>query len=122
MMTTFSTEEEGMKMQHRAAEFANCNSGDRVSRKNALPGALAGSIIAAMSTDFAVALHERLFTIDTHIDTPTGSLMRPGWDFGSRHDPAIDRSQCDLPRMREGGIDALVFAVYIGQMARSSEG
>ena len=73
------------------------------------------------AADPARALHERLFTIDTHIDTPTASLMRPGWDFGARHDYADDHSQCDLPRMREGGVDALVFAVYVGQAGRSPE-
>ena len=75
-----------------------------------------------MHNDAATALHERLFTIDTHIDTPTSSLLRPGWDFAARHDYATDHSQCDLPRMREGGIDALVFAVYVGQMGRSPAG
>jgi membrane dipeptidase len=74
-----------------------------------------------MPTDVA-ALHERLFTIDTHIDTPTASLMKPGWDFGARHDVSVDGSQCDLPRMREGGIDALVFAVFVSQAARSPKG
>lgn len=74
------------------------------------------------SSSDAAAVHERLFTIDTHIDTPTASLMREGWDFGARHDYATDRSQCDLPRMREGGVDALVFAVYVGQLARTPEG
>lgn len=77
---------------------------------------------AAAASAETAALHERLFTIDTHIDTPTASLMRDGWDFGARHDYATDRSQCDLPRMREGGIDALVFAVYVGQLARTDEG
>ena len=67
-------------------------------------------------------LHERLFTIDTHIDTPTASFMREGWDFAARHDYATDHSQCDLPRMSEGGIDALVLAVYVGQLARTPEG
>ena len=75
-----------------------------------------------MSTDPAAALHERLFTIDTHIDTPTASLMRSGWDFGSRHDDVADHSQCDLPRMREGGVDAMVFAVFVAQAARTPEG
>ncbi len=70
----------------------------------------------------ARALHDRFFTIDTHIDTPTASFLRPGWDFGARHDYAVDGTQCDLPRMREGGIDALVLAVYVGQAARSPEG
>lgn len=67
------------------------------------------------------ALHERLFKIDTHIDTPTARLMKPGWDFAARHDRAADRSQCDLPRMA-GGVDALVFAVYVAQAARTAEG
>ena len=73
-----------------------------------------------MPTD-ARALHERLFTLDTHSDTPTASLMRTGWDFAARHDHATDHSQIDLPRLREGGMDAMVFAVYVGQMARSPE-
>lgn len=73
------------------------------------------------SDDAVRALHERLFTIDTHIDTPTASLMRPGWDFGARHDFAVDRTQCDLPRMADGGVDAMVFAVYVGQAGRSPE-
>lgn len=66
-------------------------------------------------------LHERLFTIDTHIDTPTASLMRD-WDFGARHDRAADLSQCDLPRMAAGGIDAMVFAMYTAQAARTAAG
>ncbi len=68
------------------------------------------------------SLHERLFTIDTHIDTPTARLMRDGWDFAAAHEVAVDGSQCDLPRMRAGGIDALVFAVYSSQGARTPEG
>src|SRR5688572_25905145 len=70
----------------------------------------------------AEQIHERLFTIDTHCDTPTAALMKPGWDFAKRHYFARDESQCDLPRMRDGGIDAMVFAVYVAQAARTSEG
>lgn len=68
------------------------------------------------------ALHERLFTIDTHSDTPTSSFARDGWDFAARHDAAADDSQIDLPRMREGGVDAMVFAVYVPQAARTPAG
>ncbi len=68
------------------------------------------------------ALHERIFTIDTHSDTPTASLARDGWDFAARHDHASDHSQIDLPRMREGGVDAMVFAVYVMQAARTPAG
>ena len=66
--------------------------------------------------------HDGFFTIDTHIDTPTAALMREGWDFAVRHDRAADRSQCDLPRMDEGGIDALGFAVFVTQAARTPAG
>ncbi|WP_414660023.1 dipeptidase [Horticoccus sp. 23ND18S-11] len=75
-----------------------------------------------MSPDSASALHERLFTFDTHCDTPTASLIKPGWDFGARHDFAVDGSQCDLPRLRDGGVDAMMFAVYVGQAARTPAG
>ncbi len=68
------------------------------------------------------ALQSRLFTIDTHIDTPTASLTRADWDFGAKHDCATDRSQCDLPRMESGAIDAMVFAVYSTQAARTPAG
>ena len=67
------------------------------------------------------ALHARCFTIDTHIDTPTACLLRDGWDFGARHDYATDGTQCDLPRMA-GNADAMVFAVYTTQAARTPGG
>ena len=75
-----------------------------------------------MSLDSVSELHERLFTIDTHCDTPTARLVRTDWDLGERHDYAIDGSQCDLPRMVTGGVDAMVFAVYAVQAARTGEG
>lgn len=70
----------------------------------------------------AIQIQERLFTIDTHCDTPTASLMKPGWDFAARHDFAIDGSQCDLPRLKDGRMDAMVFAVYVAQAARTPQG
>ncbi|MEY2879699.1 MAG: hypothetical protein RLZZ15_2079 [Verrucomicrobiota bacterium] len=68
------------------------------------------------------ALHERLFTLDSHSDTPTAGFARAGWDFAARHDVADHESQIDLPRMAAGGVDAMVFAIYVGQAARSDEG
>lgn len=70
----------------------------------------------------ARAWHDRWLTIDTHLDTPTASLLRPGWSFAARHDYAVDGTQCDLPRMAEGGLDAAFFAVYVGQAARTDAG
>jgi membrane dipeptidase len=75
----------------------------------------------AMPSDSAAALHARLFTIDTHSDTPTAGFLQPDWDFAARHARADDGSQIDLPRMH-GAADAMVFAVYVSQAARTPEG
>jgi membrane dipeptidase len=72
-----------------------------------------------MTSADAAALHERLFTIDTHFDTPTTQFGKPGWNFGAGHEVLADGSQCDLPRMRRGGLDAAVFAVYVMQAGRT---
>jgi membrane dipeptidase len=69
----------------------------------------------------AAALHARIFTIDTHLDTPTLSLRRPGWDITQRHDVPTDDSQVDFPRMREGGLKAAVFVVFVDQGKRTPE-
>jgi len=67
-------------------------------------------------------IHERVLTVDTHCDTPF-QLLRPDWDIGLRHEPGERESgQIDLPRMKEGGLDAAFFAVYYGQEERTPEG
>jgi len=75
-----------------------------------------------MPLETAQALHRRWFTLDTHLDTPTAWLARSGWDFAARHEFSSDGSQCDLPRMADGGLGGAFFAVYVGQAARSPEG
>ncbi len=53
-------------------------------------------------------LHFTSIVIDTHDDT-TQRLLDPKFDLGSRHtDGSID-----IPRMREGGLDAIFFSIYI---------
>ncbi len=52
-------------------------------------------------------VHRCATVVDTHCDT-TKWLMKPDWDFGERH----DEGHVDLPRLTEGGIDAVFFAVY----------
>jgi len=69
----------------------------------------------------AAAVHRRVLTIDSHVDTPT-FLLRKGWDIGERHRPQDDFSQVDLPRMEEGGLDAAFFAVYLDQGPLTPEG
>ncbi len=65
--------------------------------------------------------HERLLTIDTHLDTPA-NFARPGWDIMQRHTVAEDGSQVDYPRMVAGGLDGGFFAVFTAQTPRTPEG
>ncbi len=59
-------------------------------------------------------LHERLLTLDTHLDTPT-RFERPGWRFDRWHDYDFDGSQVDIPRMEVGGLDGGFFVIYTAQ-------
>ena len=66
-------------------------------------------------------LHEKLLTLDTHLDTPALFEIQ-GWDFTQRHRVEDDGSQIDLPRMIEGGLDGGFFATYIPQGPLTPEG
>lgn len=64
----------------------------------------------------AAAIHDRILTLDTHVDIGRG--------FGT---PALDpggptNAQVDLPKMRDGGLDAAFFIVYVGQGPLTEEG
>jgi len=60
-------------------------------------------------------LHGKILTVDTHCDTAM-RLLAPDWKIGERHDPSLRASgKIDLPRMREGGLDAEFFAAFVGQ-------
>ena len=69
----------------------------------------------------AARIHEAALTVDSHTDTPL-RLNREGFDFGKRNDPRATRSKIDLPRMKEGGMDGIWFAVFVGQSERTPEG
>ena len=66
-------------------------------------------------------LHRQLLTLDGHLDTPM-HFGRPGWDFGARHDPALDIAQLDLPRMADGNLDGGFFAIFTDQGPLTPEG
>jgi membrane dipeptidase len=76
--------------------------------------------LAPVSTR-AMAIHQRLLTLDTHLDTPA-NFARSGWDFAAGHDAAKDFAQVDLPRMKAGGLDGGFFAIYTPQGPRTPEG
>ena len=66
-------------------------------------------------------IHQRILTLDTHADAPI-NMVKDGFDVGARHDRVRDKSQIDFPRMKEGGMDAMFFAVYLAQGPRTPEG
>jgi membrane dipeptidase len=61
-------------------------------------------------------LHKDFLSVDTHCDTPM-RLYRGGFDLGVRN----DKGAIDFPRMKEGGLDAEFFAIFIGQGPRNPE-
>lgn len=68
--------------------------------------------------EVAAEIHRKAIVIDTHVDIPSF--------FGSeKYDPGLRGSfpiQVDLPRMREGGLDAVFFVVYVSQTERNAAG
>src|SRR5437660_247113 len=66
------------------------------------------------STDASVSqaarqLHDRAIVVDSHDDTPQRMLFEKGFDIGARH----ANGNIDVPRMREGGLDALFFSIWV---------
>ncbi len=71
---------------------------------------------AALTDADVMAIHDRLLTIDSHVDIGTRygtALLDPG---------VINRAQVDLPSMRIGGLDAGFFIVYTPQGELTEEG
>lgn len=61
----------------------------------------------------AKAIHSRIFTIDSHVDIPANFATQVV-------NPANDGiAQVDFPKMEEGGMDFVFFAVAIGQRPRT---
>ena len=57
----------------------------------------------------ARALHTRAIVVDTHDDTTQRLLYEKDFDIGKRD---VDGS-IDIPRMREGGLDAIFFSIWM---------
>ena len=66
-------------------------------------------------------IHDRILTVDSHTDTPL-RFMRPGFNFGEGHDSLNGRSKIDLPRIKEGKLDGIYIAAFVGQGDRDERG
>jgi len=75
---------------------------------------LAIAVPAALSSQPDVSprarqLHQRAIVVDTHDDTTQRLIFDKTFDIGARHaDGSID-----IPRMRDGGLDALFFSIWV---------
>src|ERR1700719_821532 len=72
---------------------------------------LAGVMVAAAAdriTERAKRLHFSSLVIDTHDDT-TQRFLDGGFDLGARN----ELGSIDIPRMREGGLGAIFFSIWI---------
>ena len=65
----------------------------------------------------ARAIHQRVLTLDTHVD------INPS-QFTLQHPNYADRlgTQVNLPKMDDGGLDAVFFSIFVGQGAQTDEG
>ena len=69
----------------------------------------------------ALEIHEKILTIDTHVDTPL-FIYYEDLDLGEYHNPHEVNRKVDFPRMEEGGLDAIFFAFWVAQGPRTPEG
>ena len=65
----------------------------------------------------AKRVHAEAIVIDTHSDT-TLKMRKPEWEFMERHEDG----HMDYPRIREGGLDAVFLAVYLGEQKPEEPG
>lgn len=75
----------------------------------ALAGMVAAGDTAPEASDAAArALHSRALVVDTHADTAQRMVFQ-GFDLAARD----ARGHVDIPRMREGGLDAVFFSIWV---------
>ena len=65
----------------------------------------------------ARAIHQRVMTLDTHVDIDPRN-------FTTEHPNYTDRlnTQVNLPKMFDGGLDAVFFSIFVGQGPLTPEG
>lgn len=62
----------------------------------------------------AKEIHQQILTLDSHTDTPL-LFGSDEYDPGKFNDASKGGSKIDFPRMKEGGLDAAFFAVFLSQ-------
>jgi membrane dipeptidase len=58
----------------------------------------------------ARGIHDRVITLDTHVDINPGNFRLGAPNYTERRS-----TQVNIPKMEEGGLDAAFLIVYVGQ-------
>jgi membrane dipeptidase len=71
-------------------------------------------VVAAQTSSSGVSpqaaqVHSRAIVLDTHADTTQRMIFDPRFNIGERHSDG----NIDIPRMRDGGLDALFFSIWV---------
>ncbi len=69
----------------------------------------------------ASRIHKKALTLDSHTDSPL-RFARSNFNISEKHNAKETYSRLDLPRMAEGGLDAVFIAAFIGQDERTPKG
>lgn len=69
----------------------------------------------------AAKIHQEIFTIDSHTDAPLNFGSKK-FDVSKDNSKTLPGTCVDFPRMQKGGLDAVFFAVFVSQGARTEEG
>ena len=76
---------------------------------------------STLSNDELVAaarpIHERVMTLDTHVDIDPGNFVPGSLNYADRL-----AGQVDLTQMEQGGLDAVFFSIYVGQGPLDADG
>src|SRR5215470_10317307 len=75
----------------------------------AIPVAVLAQAPADSVSPRAKRLHDRAIVVDSHADTTQRLIFDNAFDIGKRN----PNGNLDLPRMREGGLDALFFSIWV---------
>lgn len=102
---------------------AECRYNPGMTLRLILPGLVLGAVaLSAQPADPALvakarAIHERVITLDTHVDINPAEFAGKTHNYTERLD-----TQVNLPKMEQGGLDAAFFVVYVGQGSLTPEG
>jgi membrane dipeptidase len=77
-----------------------------------------GTLVVADAALYEKAhgIHERVFTLDTHVDIPGN------WSTTPQNDADSGAAQVTFRKMKQGGLDGAFFAVFVGQGPRTPAG